>query len=177
VTPHPKTRSAGARRPTGDPLAAVRAHVIALLRGGQAHATFERAVARLPARLRGVVPPGVSHSAWQLVEHIRLAQRDILDFSRNTDGSYTELPWPEGFWPAAPGPRDDRAWKSALRRVAADRATLERMVRTSGASLTTPFAWGDGQTLLREALVAADHTAYHVGQLVLVRQLLGAWPG
>jgi hypothetical protein len=154
-----------------------RKHLLELLRGGGAHVTFERAVADLPARLRGVAPPGAPHTAWQLLEHLRIAQDDILRFSRNRDGAYASPPWPEGYWPDTPAPPSDRAWDDSVRAYLADRAALEAMVSDPAADLFTPFPWGDGETLAREAMLAADHAAYHLGQLVLLRRLLGAWPG
>ncbi|HEX4154138.1 MAG TPA: DinB family protein [Acidobacteriaceae bacterium] len=147
-----------------------------LLDGGQAHATFEAAVKDLPAKLRGVAPEGLPYSAWQLLEHIRIAQRDILEFSRNEAGGYKPRKWPEGFWPKNPEPPSASAWQESVRKVHEDRAAFEKLVEAADdAELAEPFAWGDGQNLLREALLIADHEAYHVGELILVRRLLGAW--
>jgi hypothetical protein len=154
----------------------VRAHVLALLRGGHAHATFAQATARVPRKLRGALPRRAEHTIWQLVEHIRLGQRDILDFSRNTTGTYRAPKWPEGYWPATAAPPSDRAWTASLRAIGTDLRALEKMVADPAHDLLTPFPWGDGQTLLRETLLVADHTAYHVGQIVVVRRILGAWP-
>jgi hypothetical protein len=148
----------------------------ALLDGGQAHATFEHAVKGLPVPLRGAVPPSLPYSAWQIVEHIRIAQRDILDFSRNADGSYQARKWPEDYWPASPMPPNEEAWDTSVREVQADRKAFEELLGSADAEgLVQPFPWGDGQTLLREALLVADHTAYHVGELIILRRLLGAW--
>ena len=155
-----------------DPL---RAHVLELLQGGQAHATFENAVADLPVPERGMVAPGVPHSPWQLVEHIRLTQRDILEFSTNTSGRYQSPEWPAGYWPEGPVPPNARAWSASVKAVLDDRGTMERLVSDVSNDLFAPFPWGSGQTLLREALLVADHTSYHVGQLILVRRILGAW--
>jgi hypothetical protein len=155
-----------------DPL---RAHVLELLRGGQAHATFEDAVAGLPAGQRGAIPPGVPHSPWQLVEHIRITQDDILQFSTNVEGQYASPEWPAGYWPKGASPASAKAWGASLEAIAADRAAIERLVADPANDLLAPFPWGDGQTLLREALLVADHTSYHVGQLILVRRTLGAW--
>jgi DinB superfamily len=155
---------------------ALRTHVLEVLRGGHAHATFDDAVADFPPELRGVAPARSPHSAWQLLEHIRLGQRDILEFSRNTDGKYESPEWPEGYWPASSAPPHAKAWDASVAAVRKDRGELEDMVADPSVDLLMPFSWGDGQTLLREALLVADHTAYHVGQLVLVRLLLGAWP-
>jgi hypothetical protein len=155
----------------------VRAHVLDLLRGGHAHATFDAAVRGLPADLRGVAPPGAPYTAWQLVEHLRIAQDDILRFSRNYDRSYVSPKWPEGYWPREPAPADDAAWRSSIRAFRADLRAMEALIEDPAQDLFTPFPWGEGQTLLREALLVADHNAYHIGQLILLRRLLGAWNG
>lgn len=157
--------------------AALRAHVVELLRGGHAHATFENATAKLPHALRGKRPRGAEHTAWELVEHIRIAQRDILDFSRNTQGRYRAPEWPAGYWPRTPAPPSQAAWTASLATIRKYRRTMERMVADPRSGLFALFPWGDGQTLLREALLMADHTSYHVGQLILLRRLLGAWSG
>lgn len=157
-----------------DPL---RAHVLELLRGGHAHLSFDDAVRDLPADLRGKAPRGSPYTAWQLVEHMRLAQDDILRFSRNTDGSYEELEWPDDYWPKAKAPRDDAEWEASLAALRTDRQAMEALVADPAQDLFAPFPWGDGQTLLREAMLVADHTAYHLGQLVLLRRLIGAWRG
>ena len=150
---------------------ALRDHVMYLLRGGGAHLEFERAVADFPEKLRGVRPEGAPHSGWELLEHMRMAQGDILDFCRNPE--YKELEWPAGYWPPEPAPPHPRAWKKSVDSFRADLAEIETLVESADLLATIP--WGDGQTILREALLAADHNAYHLGQLVLVRKLLGAW--
>lgn len=157
-----------------DPL---RAHLLELLRAGHAHLSFDDAVRDLPADLRGKAPRGSPYTAWQLVEHLRLAQDDILRFSRNTDGAYEELEWPDDYWPKAKAPRDDAEWEASLAAFRADRKAMEALVADPAQDLFAPFPWGDGQTLLREAMLVVDHTAYHLGQLVLLRRLIGAWRG
>lgn len=155
----------------------VERQVSALLRGGQAHAGFDKAVEGLAPELRGLRPQGVPYSAWQLLEHLRIAQRDILDFCTDGEGKgYRAKQWPEDYWPKAPEPPRDDAWPKAVQAVRADRAEFERLFTAAKADLTAPFPWGEGQTLLREALLIADHAAYHTGELVLLRRLLGAWP-
>jgi hypothetical protein len=153
----------------------VRKQVVALLGSGQAHTTYEDAVADFPVELRGVVPEGLPYSGWQLLEHLRIAQDDILRFSQNEDGRYKSPEWPAAYWPAEAAPPDGRAWEASIKSYLKDRGVLEAMVRDESADLLAPFPWGKGQNLLREALLAADHAAYHIGELVLVRRLLGAW--
>jgi hypothetical protein len=111
-----------------------------------------------------------------LLEHIRIAKRDILDFSRNTDGSYRELKWPDEYWPQNPEPTDASAWQKSVDQIRANREAFERLLDSvDDETLIEPFPWGKGQNLLREAFLIADHEAYHVGELVLVRRILGAW--
>jgi hypothetical protein len=153
--------------------AALREHVLNLLREGHAHATFEQAVKNLPVELRGKVPKGGEHSAWQLLEHLRLAQWDILDFSRNA--KYQALKWPDDYWPKEKAPADEKAWDKSVRAFRRDRKELCALIENPKTDLFAKIPHGDGQTILREALLAADHNAYHVGQLVLVRKMLGAW--
>ena len=154
----------------------LRQQLKALLDGGQAHATFDQAVKDMPAKLQGVVPEGLPYSAWQLLEHMRLAQLDILDFSRNDDGSYRELKWPDEYWPKEPEPPNAHAWQKSLAQIREDRKTFEKLMDSmDDSNLIKPFPWGNGQNLLRQALLIADHEAYHVGELVMLRRLLGAW--
>ena len=143
-----------------------------LLDGGGAHASFDDAVRGLPAKLRGVKPPQLPHTAWQLLEHMRLAQWDILDFSRNP--KYKSMAWPEGYWPKTEAPPKG-AWEKSIRLFRADLAAMRQLVKNPESDLHAPIPWGDGQTILREALLVADHNSYHLGQLILVRKALGAW--
>jgi hypothetical protein len=145
-----------------------------LLNGGGAHASFDDAVRGLPSQLRGVKPPNLPHTAWQLLEHMRIAQWDILDFSRNP--KYRPLAWPEGYWPKTPAPAPGE-WEKSVRQCRADLAAMCKLVANHTTDLHTPIPWGDGQTVLREALLIADHNSYHLGQLILVRKALGAWKG
>jgi hypothetical protein len=154
----------------------LRRELIALLDGGQAHAKFDDAVKGFPEKLRGVVPEGLPYSGWQIVEHMRITLHDILEFSDNSDGSYKSLKWPEEYWPKGAAPPDEAAWENALQQIRADRKAFDKLLHDADdAELVKAFAWGDGQTLLREALLIADHNAYHTGELVVVRRLLGAW--
>ena len=152
---------------------ALREHVSKLLAWREAHAGFDRAVADLAPELRGRRPDGLPHSPWELLEHIRLAQHDILDFTVNP--AYTELRWPDDYWPPAPAPPSATAWDESLALVRADREALQAIAADTSVDLFAEIPHGQGQTYLRQLLLAADHMAYHVGQLVLVRRLLGAW--
>ena len=151
----------------------LRQHVLNLLKGGNAHVTFEDAVKNFPSELRGKKPRGSEYSAWQLLEHLRIAQWDILEFSR--DPKHRSPDWPSGYWPAKPAPPDDKAWDKSVRAFRRDLKALCDMVADESIDLFARIPHGDGQTVLREALLAADHNAYHIGQLVLVRRLLGLW--
>ena len=151
----------------------LREHLIKLLTGSEAHADFEAAVKDMPPGLRGKVPHGGEYSAWQLLEHLRIAQWDILEFSR--DAKHTSPEWPKGYWTDSVEPPNEGAWDASVRAFRRDLQALCELVSDEKSDLYAPIAHGDGQTLLRQALLTADHNAYHVGQLVLVRRLLGAW--
>ncbi|HEX5435914.1 MAG TPA: DinB family protein [Gemmatimonadaceae bacterium] len=154
---------------------ALREQMASLLDWHAAHATFEQAVGDMPPRLRGMQPADLPYSPWQLLEHIRLAQDDILDFCRNPD--YAERRWPEDYWPPDPEPPSPGAWDECVEAVRRDRAALQALARDASIDLFAKIPHGTGQTYLRELLLAADHASYHVGELVVVRRLLGAWPG
>jgi len=152
----------------------IRRHAADLLGWHDAHVDFDAAVAGIGTEQQGMRPSGLPHSPWELLEHIRIAQHDILDFCRNAD--YAEMTWPDDYWPPTPAPPDAAAWEASVAAVRADREALEALAGDRDLDLTSKIPHGSGQTYLRELLLVADHTAYHVGQLVLVRQLLGAWP-
>lgn len=139
----------------------------------QAHATFDAAVRHLPAELRGKRPRGSPHSPWELVEHIRITQADLLDFMENPQ--YEAPEWPRTYWPPSPQPPSERAWDQSVGMIQRDREQLKAVAQRRSLDLTKEIPWGEGQTYLRTILVAIDHTSYHVGQLILVRRLLGAW--
>lgn len=139
-----------------------------------AHVSLEEALRALPAHLRGARAPGLPHSPWELVEHIRIAQRDILDFAIADE--YHPREWPAEYWPPSPTPPGAAAWERSIEEVRQDRERLQRLARDPGVELGAVVRHGPDQTYLRELLLVLDHTAYHVGQLVLVRRLLGAWP-
>ncbi len=151
----------------------LREHLLELLRGGGAHLDFEAAVADLPPALRGQRPRGVGHTPWRLVEHLRIAQWDILEFSRSAEHVSPEFP--AGYWPPSDAPPDDQAWDASLAAFRADLQAMQKLVADPSVDLFTPIPHGDGQTILREALLVADHNAYHLGQLIVVRRALGAW--
>jgi len=153
----------------------IRDQVVALLKGGQAHVTFDDAVKDFPAKQRGVKPNGMPYTAWQLLEHIRIAQWDILEFSR--DSKHTSPKWPEGYWPEAEKPTSDAAWDKSIAAVKRSLLEMQNLINDPKTDLNATIPHGTGQTILREALLLADHNAYHVGQLVIVRRLLGAWRG
>jgi len=150
----------------------LRQHLVDLLRGGGAHVTFEDAVADLAPEARGRRPAGLPYSAWEQLEHMRLAQLDILEFSRSAQ--HQSPPWPEGYWPEGPAPPGG-AWEKSVEAFHRDNRAMQELVLDPQRDLLAPFPWGDGQTLLREALLVADHNAYHLGQLLVIRRLLGVW--
>lgn len=152
----------------------LRQHLVELLRGGNAHVDFDKAIAKLTPDLRGVKPLGQVFTAWRLLEHLRISQWDILEFSRNP--KHVSPKWPDEYWPETDAPLDDAAWNRSVEAFRADLQAMAQLVADPAIDLFTPLAHGDGQTILREALVLADHNAYHIGQLVLLRRLLNAWP-
>ena len=152
---------------------ALREHLLYLLRGGGAHLDFEEAIADLPANLRGTKPAGVPFTPWTLLEHLRIAQWDILEFSH--DAEHVSPEWPSGYWPEGDAPPDEAAWARSLAAFRSDLKAMAKLVANPKTNLFSKIPHGDGQTILREALLVADHNAYHLGQLVLVRRLLGAW--
>lgn len=151
----------------------LRKQLAALLNWQDAHVDFETAVKGLPPRLRGVQPQGLPYSAWQLLEHLRLAQRDILEFC--VDPDYHALKWPDDYWPKSPVPPTPKAWQQSVADVRADRRGLEKLLADPTLDLFAKIPHGEGQTYLREFLLVADHNAFHVGQLIILRRLLGAW--
>jgi hypothetical protein len=153
--------------------AALRQQISAFLDWHEAHARFDDAVKGVPATLRGVVPDGLPYSLWQLLEHIRFTQADILEFC--VSRRYRTKKWPADYWPSGPAPRTPGAWLQAIRAVRADRTALRRLARNPAVDLFAPIPHGSGQTYLRELLLVADHTSYHVGELIAVRRVLGIW--
>jgi uncharacterized damage-inducible protein DinB len=152
---------------------ALRQHLLDLLRGHNAHADFDTVMADFPSRLRGVKPPGAAYTGWQLLEHMRIAQSDILEFSR--DAKHKSPAWPEGYWPKTEAPPSAASWKNSLRSFRADLKAMAKLVADKKTDLFARIPHGSGQTILREVLLVADHNSHHLGQIILLRRLLGAW--
>jgi uncharacterized damage-inducible protein DinB len=153
--------------------AALRAQLRRILSWQDAHVGFEKSVEGLAPKLRGVRVAGFPHSAWELLEHLRITQHDILDFCRNAD--YVEITWPDDYWPSSAEPPSEAAWDASIAAFREDRAALEALAADEAIDLFATIPHGSGQTYIRELLLVADHNAYHLGQLVVVRQQLGAW--
>lgn len=151
----------------------LRKQLVELLKGEGAHVPVEAALADLPPELRGRRPRGAAHSPWELLEHMRMALRDILEFTRNP--KYVSPDFPSGYWPDQPAPANEAAWNASVKELRAILEDFSKMAADESNDLWAPIPHGDGQTMLREILLAADHTAYHVGQLVLTRRQLDAW--
>jgi DinB superfamily len=148
-------------------------HLVELLNGGHAHIDFESAVKGWPVQLQGKRPEGAAHSPWEVLEHLRLAQRDILEFTRNP--KHVSPEFPAGYWPKSPAPPDSKAWNKSVAAFRADLKAMIKIVESKSTDFFAPLPHGDGQTILREALLVADHNAYHLGELLLLRRQLGAW--
>ena len=151
----------------------LRKHLIELLDGAQAHATFDNVVSDFPEKFRGKIPAGLLHSGWMMLEHLRVAQHDILDFSRNA--KYQALKWPDDYWPKKAAPASNAAWNKSVKSFHADLEAMKKLVGDPKTDLFAKIPWGDGRTILREAMLLADHTSHHLGQLLDVRRLLGIW--
>jgi hypothetical protein len=152
----------------------LRQHLLYLLRGGGAHAKFDEVIAGIPAKLRGRKPAGLPHSPWMILEHMRIAQWDILEFSRNS--KHVSPKWPEGYWPRSAASPSPAAWNASITKFRQGLRAMQDLVKDPKTDLFAQIPWGDDQTILREALLVADHNAYHLGQVLDIRRLLGAWP-
>ena len=168
-----RAKSSGGRKARKTDDAILRQHLVNLLRGRGAHVDFEKAMAGLPAALRGARHARLPFTPWRLLEHMRIAQWDILEFSR--DAKHVSPDWPAGYWPADNGPASAAAWEASVAAFRRDSARMEALVKNPRTNLYARSPHGTGQTILREALLVADHNSYHLGQLVLLRRLLGAW--
>jgi DinB superfamily len=152
----------------------LRQHLLELLQGGHAHATFDAVIANIPANLLGKKPAGYPHSLWMLLEHLRLAQWDILEFSRNP--KYSAPKWPDDYWPKSAAQPSPAAWNASVKKFRADLTTTQNLVKNPRTDLFAKIPWGDGQTILREVLLLADHNSHHLAQMIDIRRLLGDWP-
>ena len=153
--------------------ASLRQHLVTLLTNGHAHADFDSAIRKIPPALEGKRPKSAAHSLWEVLEHMRIAQWDILEFSRNP--GHKSPDWPKGYWPDSPTPPDAKAWDKSVRAFRKDLKAMCALVTDPATDLYARIPHGDGQTILREALLAADHNSYHLGELVLLRRILGCW--
>ncbi len=174
----PRKTSAGAARNKNKRSAApsssdrpLRDHIVYLLKAGGAHVDFDGAIGDWPLQLAGVKVANFPHTAWMLLEHMRLAQLDILEFSRNP--KHVSPKWPEGYWPKSEAPANEKAWRASVAAFKKDLRTIEQLVANPKVDLYGRIPWGDGQTILREALLVADHNAYHLGQLAMLRKSIG----
>ena len=158
---------------TKDHEQSLRRHLLDLLAGGGAHAKFDDVIKGLPPKLRGEKPAKFPHSPWMLLEHLRLAQWDILEFSRKP--KHVSPPWPAGYWPKKPAPANAAAWNKSIQQFRRDLKAMQHLVANPKTDLFARIPWGDDQTVLREALLVADHNAYHLGQMLDLRRMLGSW--
>ena len=145
--------------------------LVTAVEGNESHIAFDSAVKDFPVKQRGAKPHGAPHSAWELLEHLRIAQRDILDFSRDP-GNYKEKKWPDDYWSHSSAPPDDDAWQKSIDAFKADRLALEKLIKDPESDLWKEFPHGDGQTLLREVVLVANHNSYHLGQLMFLKKML-----
>jgi len=156
-----------------DDQSSLRSHIVEQLTGQNAHAGLQKSIEGLERKDLGVVPEGCAHSVWMLVEHIRIAQYDVLDFSRNPN--YKPLSWPDEYWPENPSPADQSEWNRTVSSIHKDRQQMVNLVEDTENDLLEPFPHGNGQTLFREAMLIVDHNAYHIGQIVQLRRIMGNW--
>jgi hypothetical protein len=166
----PQSKKKPAARPSSFDQS-LRDHLLYLLKGGGAHVSFDATMGDWPVQLAGAKVANFPHTAWMLIEHMRLAQWDILEFSRNS--MHVSPKWPEGYWPASEMPPDEKAWTASIAAFKKDLRKMERLVADRKVDLYARIPWGDGQTVLREALLVADHNSYHLGQLVMLRKSIG----
>ena len=156
---------------SAEPTEIVRKRLVELLSGGSAHAKFDQVVKKWPVELRGRKPQGAAHTPWQVLEHLRLCQWDILEFSR--DPHHKSPPFPDGYWPETEEPPLPESWDRSIAQFRLDLDAMKTLVESPEMDLFQPFPWGDGQDLLREAMLVADHNAYHIGEMMVLRRLLG----
>jgi len=164
-------RKPAKQKPIGSTEQPLRDHLLYLLKGGGAHTSFDDAIGDWPVQLASAKVANFPHSAWMLLEHLRLAQWDILEFSRNR--KHVSPAWPEGYWPDSDAPPSEQEWKASVASFKNDLRDMQRLVADRKVDLYAKIPWGDGQTILREALLVADHNAYHIGQVVMLRKAIG----
>lgn len=148
-------------------------NIVDLIEEGNAHVSLDDALKNIPFSLLGERPGKLPYSIWQLVEHVRIAQWDLLEFSRNA--KYVSPKWPDDYWPKEAAPKSEADWKKCIKQINADRKSFIELVQNAGENLYKPFEHGSGQSLLKEALVLADHNSYHTGEIIVIRKLLNAW--
>lgn len=151
----------------------LRDQLVQMIAGEHAHVSLDNALKGIPQKATGIRPDRVPYSVWQLAEHIRITQWDIVKFS--SDPEHISPPWPVGYWPEKEAPEDPQAWKQCLASIRKDREMMIEMILDPETDIMKPFPYGDGQNLLREALLIIDHTSYHTGEIIVVRRLLGIW--
>jgi hypothetical protein len=149
-------------------------NLVSLLEKGNAHVSLDRTLQGIPLASLGETPPRLPYSIWQIAEHVRIAQWDLLEFSRNE--KHISPQWPEGYWPKEAAPLNEDAWEQCVSQIKADRASFIALIKQAGVALYQPFKHGDGQSLLKEVLVLADHNSYHAGEIVIIRRLFNIWP-
>ncbi len=151
----------------------LREHLVNVLSGHGAHIDWKATFAGVPPKMRGARPHGLPYSLWELLEHMRIAQSDILEFSR--DAEHVSPEWPAGYWPATQAPPNTQAWDKSLKSFEKDLAAMKKLVNSPKTHLFAKIPHGTGQTVLREAILVADHNSYHLGQALAVRRILGIW--
>ena len=148
-------------------------NLVDLIEKGDAHISLDKALENIPFSLLGERPGNLPYSTWQITEHIRIAQWDILEFSRSS--KHVSPKWPDGYWPKETAPKSGDAWKKCIQQIQSDRASFTELIKNAGDNLYKPFEYGNGQSLLKEALVLADHNSYHTGEIIIIRRLLNEW--
>jgi hypothetical protein len=161
--------------PTNMEDAILRNQLVEFLRGGSAHADMDTCLDQMPPKLYGSKPEGTPHSTWELLEHLRFTLHDLLAFC--TDSHYTAPKWPDDYWPTSAAPASSAEWDKSVKAIKADMAEFEKLVQNPATNLYAKIPWGEGQTVLREVLLAGDHNSYHLGQIAMLRKQLGAWEG
>lgn len=152
----------------------VRKWLVKFLQGNQAYMSFDDAVAKFPTKHINTKAPNVDYTFWHILEHIRITQWDIIDFCTNPDYKY--IKWPDDYWPKQDAKATKKDWDKTIKAIRSDLNEMTKLVQNPENDLYKPFAWGEGQHLLREAIMVAEHNAYHIGEFAVLRQVVGAWP-